>query len=510
MFLDCGELAHQCAGALAVRELRSAHKRLPAFSKAAGTRTKEENMTQERNSQNQNSQNQNSQNQNSQNQNSRKQQTSPAGEFARYVSMNILSMIGMSIYILADTYFISLGIGTTGLAALNLALPIYNLVNGVGLLLGIGGAARFIISRTQNRMDESRRVFSTAVIAGMVFSAVCVLTAVFFGDQIAAALGADDATFANTAIYLKVILIFSPAFVLNNILTAFVRNDGNPRLSMMGMLAGSLFNTVFDYVFIFLLGLGMFGAVLATGFSPVVGILVLLIHVCRTKTFSFDFKGFSRRTLARVAAGGVPSFVNEMASGIVMLVFNYRILGIAGNDGVAAYGVLANILIVILAVYNGLAQGSQPVFGKVYARADEAAMRKVFRYAVITEAVISALFYFITFGFREQLTAIFNSERNENLTRLAAAGFPLYFIQCLPLGLNILLIMYFIAVERAGFAQVLSLLRGVLIVIPLAVILSAAFGMAGIWLAMPLTECAVFFIAVLDFHRKRSTVSQGE
>lgn len=136
-----------------------------------------------------------------------------AGEFARYVIMNILSMIGMSIYILADTYFISLGIGSTGLAALNLARPVYNLVNGVGLLPGICGASRFIISRTQNRKEKSDSAFSAAVLAGLAFGMIGILAACFASGRLAVFLGADGTTFANTEVYLKVILLFSPAFV---------------------------------------------------------------------------------------------------------------------------------------------------------------------------------------------------------------------------------------------------------------------------------------------------------
>lgn len=255
-------------------------------------------------------------------------------EFLNYTSLNILSMIGLSVYILADTYFISSGVGTTGLTALNLALPIYNLVNGIGLMLGIGGAARFIISRTMLRREASDAAFSTAAAAGIVFGIVLAAVGLLFGDRLALHLGADASSFADIAICLKVVLLFAPMFILSNILSAFVKNDGSPRLAMAGMLAGSLFNSVFDYLLVFPCGLGMFGAVLAAGFSPVVGILFLSTHFSRHRnTFSLRPGLISLEMLSGILSGGVPALVTELASGVVLLVFNRLILSLAGNIG---------------------------------------------------------------------------------------------------------------------------------------------------------------------------------
>lgn len=186
-------------------------------------------------------------------------------------------MIGLSVYSLADTYFISSGVGTTGLTALNLALPVYSLGNGIGLMLGIGGAARFIVSRTMHRREASDTAFSTAVAAGLAIGIALALVGIFFGDKIAVLLGDDTVSFDDTAVYLKVILIFAPMFILNNVFSAFVKNGGAPRLAMAGMLSGSFFNIVFDYMLVFPCHLGMFGAVLATSFSPVVGISMLSV-----------------------------------------------------------------------------------------------------------------------------------------------------------------------------------------------------------------------------------------
>ncbi|MGN1024274.1 MAG: MATE family efflux transporter [Lachnospiraceae bacterium] len=423
-------------------------------------------------------------------------------EFCYYTSFNILSMIGLSVYILADTYFISSGIGTTGLTALNLALPVYSLVNGIGLMLGIGGAARFIISRTMHQREASDTAFSTAVAAGIFVGIALALVGIFFGDRIAVLLGADAVSFDDTAVYLRVILLFAPMFILNNIFSAFVKNDGAPHLAMAGMLSGSFFNIVFDYILVFPCHLGMFGAVLATGLSPVVGISVLSIRFIRKKNaFSFRLRKVSGKVLLAVLSGGVPALVNELAYGIVLLVFNHLILSLAGNIGVAAYGVLANLLLVVTAVYNGLAQGVQPLFGRAYAKGERKAETTLLRYALTSAVIFSALFYLAAVLLPDVLTSLFNSSRDAKMQALAVTGFPLYFLQCLPLGCNTVLIMFFLSIEKTLQSKILSLLKGFGIVVPLSLLFARLFGMRGIWLAMPVTEFLVLALGLLFLSR---------
>lgn len=178
-------------------------------------------------------------------------------EFVQYVALNICGMIGLSCYILADTFFVSRGLGANGLAALNLAIPIYSFVHGSGLMLGMGGATKYSIYMGQGNL--------------------------------ALMLGADKEVFGMTKTYLQVILLFSPAFIANDSLLCFIRNDGNPKLSMTAMLAGSLSNIVLDYVFIFPLHMGIFGAVLATGFAPVISQGVLSRHwITKNNQFHFE------------------------------------------------------------------------------------------------------------------------------------------------------------------------------------------------------------------------------
>lgn len=209
-------------------------------------------------------------------------------DFARYTILSVLGTLGVSCYILADTFFVSKGLGTNGLAALNLAIPVYNFIHGTGLMLGMGGATKFSICRSQGKNDEVNRIFANTVYLGILFSGFFFVLGLFFSNPLAIRLGADASVLGMTDTYLRWLLLFAPAFIFNDVLLCFVRNDESPQLSMIAMLIGSFSNIVLDYIFIFPMQLGIFGAIFATGLSPVISITMMLPHWLRKKnTFHF-------------------------------------------------------------------------------------------------------------------------------------------------------------------------------------------------------------------------------
>lgn len=435
----------------------------------------------------------------------------PVSLYFKYVSLNVLGMAALSCYILADTFFVSRGLGADGLTALNLAIPVFNLVNGTGLMLGVGGGAKYAVSKSRGDSNAQNKVFTNTLFLAAVFSAVFLAAGIFFSKSITAALGADSAVFNMTNTYLKVILLFSPAFILNNIFIAFIRNDGDPKLSMAGMITGSLSNVLLDYIFIFPLDMGIFGAVFATGLSPVISMCVLSMHKIKRKNDFHIVKTPPAPKLGgNICALGIPSLVSELSSGIVIIVFNTIILNIAGNTGVAAYGVVTNISLVVIAVYTGAAQGMQPLVSEAHGRGDGKSELKFFKYAVITVFVICAVIYPVVFFFSEQIAAVFNSENNDRLQQIAAQGLKLYFTGALFAGFNIVAAMFFTARETPLPAHIISILRGLVLIVPAAFILAQLFGITGVWLSFTASEavcavCAVVLLTVFTSKKKTKT-----
>ena len=415
--------------------------------------------------------------------------------FSKYVSLSILGMLGLSCYILADTFFVSVALGPRGLTALNLAIPVYSFVHGIGLMLGMGGAIRFAIAAGRGDTAAADRVFSRALKMGGLFAGIFMTLGLFASAPLTRLLGADEQVFSMTDTYLKVILLFSPAFILNNLLLCFVRNDGAPRLSMMAMLGGSLSNIALDYVFMFPLNMGMAGAVLATGLAPLISMLILSpFFIGQKNSFRPARVRPSLKASAGIMSSGLPSLITELSAGAVMIAFNAIILRLRGNTGVAAYGVIANLSLVVMSIYTGIAQGVQPLISRCHGRGDRVRVGALLRRSLLLAAAVSALIYPALLLFAGPVTGLFNSGGDAQLQAIAERGLRLYFTACLSAGVNIILSVYFTSIERPRPAQAISLLRGFGLILPLAFLMAALFGMDGVWLAFPAAETAVALI----------------
>ena len=198
-------------------------------------------------------------------------------QYFRYVSQNIFGLIGTSCYILADTYFIAQAAGTDGVAMLNLCLPIYNFIFAFGSMIGLGSATRYSILKAQND-ERAHRYFSNGLMCASLIAVPFMLVGAFCPDAVLRLMGGDAAIVALGLQYTRIFLLFTPFFMCNYIVSAFTRNDGDPSLAMVATLSGSLFNVVFDYIFIFPMGWGLPGAALATAISPVISISICSLH----------------------------------------------------------------------------------------------------------------------------------------------------------------------------------------------------------------------------------------
>lgn len=428
-------------------------------------------------------------------------------EFLKYVFFNVLGMIGISCYILADTFFVARGVGEAGLAALNIAVPIYNFISGTGIMIGIGGAARFSVLKSRGMDKEANGVFTSSVVSSLIFSVLFMTAGVLFSKNIVVLLGANEEIFDMTNTYLKMLLIFSPAFILNQMFICYVRNDKNPSLAMAAMVSGSLFNIIFDYILVFPCKMGIFGAVLATVFSPVVGISVMSLHIIKKKNSFHLCKGFDfLKNIAKISALGVPSLVSELSSGIVIIIFNIIILKLKGNTGVAAYAVVANIYLVAVAVFSGISQGTQPLLSKAYGVESFVDVKKIMKYAAVTVAVVSAAVYCVLFVFDKNIVSLFNSENSAALQKIAEDGMKLYFSALPFVGANIMLSMYFTSVEKPKPAQAITLLRGFVLVVPVAFLMSHFLKMQGVWLSLLVTEAVVFALSLCLYKKFPPTI----
>lgn len=430
--------------------------------------------------------------------------------FIKYVSLNIMGMIGLSCYILADTFFVAKALGATGIAALNFSISIYSVIHGTGLMIGIGGATRYSILKSRNKDMKANIIFTTCMKLGVFIGIIFALIGIFGSTSLALVLGADVTTLPLTKEYLSTILCFSPFFIMNNIVLAFVRNDNNPNLSMIAMLVGSFSNIVLDYVFMFPFGMGMFGAAFATGLAPIISIGVLSIHFIKKKSkFKYIHSKVKFSYIRDIFGLGLSTFIVEVSSAVVLITFNLVILRLKGNLGVAAYGIVANIALVGISVFTGIAQGIQPLISKGYGLKNHELLQKVKNYALITSISLALFMYLFMYLFMflnsDSIIGIFNSEKNLEIDKIAKSGLRIYFIGFFFVGINIIMAMYLSGTERTRNAFIISVSRGCVIIVPLVILLSRMWNITGVWFAFVLTECIVTVVSLYMVKLKKKS-----
>ena len=413
--------------------------------------------------------------------------------YFRYTMPSMLAMTGFSLYILADTFFISLAEGAKGITVLNLCLPYYDIIYAVGMLIGIGSATRFSIESAQG-LPQSEEYFTRSLRWLLFASLPLMIIGAFFPAQALALMGADAQICALGTPYARIFLLFSPAFMVNFQLNAFVRNDADPSLAMKANLTGSFLNILLDPLFMFTFKLVMAGAALATCLSPLSSLLNCLTHLkkpsnhirlirCRRLPIKKQV-----HQLLHCAKLGVPSAVLQISEGVVTTEFNFLTLRLAGNMGIAAFGIISNYSIIVLSMLAGIADGAQPLISRSFGEGNRKEQRRWLKLGIFSGAVLALAVIALTLLIPGPLAALFNSEGLPELARLAETGLVLYFAGSGFAAFNIVLSAYFSASDQPRYAGIISTLRGFAAIVPMALLCARLWGINGVWLSFGAAE----------------------
>ena len=407
------------------------------------------------------------------------------------------AMLMVLIYNLADTFFIATAQGTNGITALNLALPIYGLIFAIGSMIGTGSAIRYTLENATGQ-EQAKKYFSNALLWDAIISLFFIAAGLISPGGVMQIMGADAEIKAIGAPYIRIVLCFTPFFMMNYAFTAFVRNDFAPHIAMAATLLSSLFNIVFDYLFMFPMGMGMQGAALATAISPIVSMAICMTHYLSPKSsVSFHFMVPSVKMLISSCSLGIVAFVGEIASAVTTMVFNFVLLGLDGNTAVAAYGVIANTALVGTAIFNGVSQGLQPLASEAHAKGEADEKRKILIKSVLTGIVLAVVLIGGVWIFAPQITDVFNSEHSEQLAAYAVPGIRIYFAGFFAAAINIIFAGFLSATDHAKESSIVAITRGIVAIIAFALILPKFLGITGVWLAFPAAEVLTLFVALV-------------
>lgn len=424
--------------------------------------------------------------------------------FYHYLIPSICSTLVTSIYILADTLIIGQGVGASGISALNIFLPIYSLYTGIGLLFGIGGGILMSTEDGLGNTDKSNKYFIVSFLSISLVAILFTVFAILNLREISYFLGANDNSIDIVMEYGKYIVFASPIFICTYFLGPIIRNRKDPNLCMIAVLIGAGLNIVLDYIFVFPMNMGMKGAAIATVIGSLTTSLVLLTHFMKKKNrIKISIKDFSIKMLKKIISCGFSSFLMDVAAGFVIFIFNIQILKYIGDDGIVVFGIISNCILVGMALFNGVAQASQPIIATNHGANEKSRVNNVLKYALYTTITVGTVLFAIVFFFTEEVILVF-VKASDNIINLGIPAIRIYLSAFCIMNINILLCNYFQSVGEEKLSINISIIRGFLLNIILLLLLPLIFGGTSLWLVVPITEIITLIGIGIYLKRKYS------
>lgn len=407
----------------------------------------------------------------------------------RFTLPSIVMMVFTSIYGVVDGFFVSNFVGKTPFTAVNFIYPVIMILGCVGFMFGTGGGALIAKTLGEGKPERANHIFSlivyTAAVCGVVLGAVGVVLV----RPIAAALGARGELLENSVIYARVILAALPAFILQFEFQCLFATAGKPTLGLMVTVAAGCTNMALDALFVAVLRWGLVGAAAATALSQAVGGIVPLVYFARPNSslLRLGRTGFDGKALARTCANGSSELMSNISGSLVSMLFNAQLLRYAGEDGVAAYGVLMYVSMVFLAVSIGYAVGSAPAIGYHYGAQDHQELRGLRRRSTAIVAVASMAMFAAGQLLARPLSLLFVGY-DPDLLELTAQAFFIFSFAFLFSGFAIFGSSFFTALNNGLVSAAISFLRTLVFQVAAVLIFPLVWGVDGIWLSIVAAE----------------------
>ena len=332
-------------------------------------------------------------------------------QFYKFVIPSIGAMVVTGLYFVVDGIFVGRGVGADGLAAVNLALPFVSLLTAVTMMITMGGATLTSICFGKGEKEKANNHFNFSMLLIVFFALFLSVSSLLFSDQIASALGATDTLLENTSNYIKYYVSFGVFFSGSMALSAFIRNDGNPKLAFWGMIVGAVSNIFLDWLFIFPLNLGVTGAAIASGLGQVFACLTLSLHFVNKKGVLKIAKPIKQKGIIReITNVGLPEFITQMSQPISILAYNTLVLKFYGEIGVSAFAVISYILVVVIGVFIGLAQGIQPLISQSFGEENTEKQNFFLKKGLTLNVALSISVYLIMVVFGKNIISVFSAD----------------------------------------------------------------------------------------------------
>lgn len=423
----------------------------------------------------------------------------------KFTMPTIIMMVFMSLYTIVDGVFVSRFVGTNALSAVNIVYPFVNIVIAVAIMLATGGSAVIAKKMGEGKSNEARENFSLLVTIGIVIGLLITILGIIFLKPIINMLGATTILFDYCYDYTLVLLLFVPFTITQLLFQYFFVTAGKPSIGLILTVIGGFSNIILDYVFIVPMDMGIKGAAIATGIGYLIPAICGIIYFCHKKgTLYFVKPKWNFKVILDSCSNGSSEMVTNLSTGVTTFLFNIVMIKYLGENGVAAMTIVLYGQFVLTAVYLGFSSGVAPIISYNYGNNNKQQLRKIFQVSTIFITVTSVLSFGASILLSSNMVHIFANVGSE-VYNIAINGFLLFSFSFLVTGVNIFASAMFTAFSNGIVSAVISFLRTFVFIVIGIMFLPLAWGVNGIWLAVPIAEILTLIISLICFVKYRHT-----
>lgn len=422
----------------------------------------------------------------------------------KFVAPSAVMMMFTSIYGVVDGLFVSNYVGKVPFAAINLVMPFIMILGGIGFMIGTGGSA--LVSKTLGEGDRKKanRYFTMMIYLSLICGVAASVIGFVFIRPISYLLGATDAMIGDCVEYGRMIFLFTTAFMMQNVFQSFLVTAEKPRLGLLATVGAGVTNMALDAWFIVGLGWGVKGAALATGISQTVGGILPLIYFLRPNSslLKITRTKLEGRPVFLAVTNGSSELMSNISASVVSMIYNFQLMKFAGEDGVAAYGVLMYVQFVFIALFIGYAIGSAPIIGYHYGAINHSELKNMLKKSIIIMSISGVIMTLLAQALALPIAKVFVGY-DEGLFDMTVHAFRVFSFSFILAGINIFASSFFTALNNGAVSAAISFLRTLIFQSTAVIVLPMIWELDGIWLSITVAEVFALIISVTFLAAKR-------
>lgn len=424
----------------------------------------------------------------------------------RFTLPTIIMLIFTSIYGVIDGIFISNCVGSNAFAAVNLIMPAIMILGSIGFMMGTGGSA--LVSKTigEGENKKANEYFSMLIYLLIIVGLILTIIGIAFIRPVASLLGAEGDILNYAVIYGRTLLIALIAFLLQNCFQSFLVVAEKPQMGLIISICAGITNMILDFLFIYVLKMGVFGAALATGISQVVGGVIPLVYFIRENNSQLRLvkAKFDRKAILQACSNGSSEMLTNISASLVNMLYNMQLMKFAGPNGVSAYGIIMYVGFIFSGTYLGYGVGSAAIIGYHYGAENKEELKSLLKKSLKLLGTAAIVLTLCAEGLSKVLASIFVSYDAE-LLAMTVTAIRLYALSYLLSWFNIFASSFFTALNNGPVSAIISFMRTLVFETSMIFILPAILGLNGIWIAIGVAEILAFFVSggLLIYNRKK-------